>query len=429
MVWSNWSGLVKCQPKRIERPTSEQDLVALVRSCVAKGGVLRPVGAGHSFTPLVQSDQVLVDLDNMSGLVHVDREGLRAQVRAGTNLKQLGQMLFEQGLAQENLGDIDVQSIAGAVSTGTHGTGPRFGVIATQITSLTLVNGLGEVVSCSAEDKPDLFAAARVSLGSLGIISEIGLKLTPAYKLKYISRRALLSETLANLEGYAEGHRNFEFYWFPHTDRVQLKLIDKTQEPNSGLGLGKKLNDLLLENAAFWGLSQLCRWVPGTCKPVAKLCAAVVGQGSRVDQSHRIFATRRMVRFQEMEYNLPRKHLEEVMRKVYALVERRGYRVHFPLECRFVASDDIWLSPAHGRDSAYVAVHMLKGMPYDTYFRELQEIFLAYDGRPHWGKWHDQGPKFFAASYPRWHEFLALREKMDPKRVFLNPYLKDLFGL
>ena len=429
MKWSNWSGLVTSRPERLAQPETEAALAALIRDCGKQNKTLRPVGAGHSFTPLVATDQVLLNLDKMSGLIHADRQALQAEVFAGTRLNSLGHLLFDADMAQENLGDIDVQSIAGAAVTGTHGTGPQFGIIASQIEGLSLIDGKGDLITCSATDKPDLFNAARVSLGALGMISRVRLRLKPAYRLRYVSRRADFFETLARMDELANNHRNFEFYWFPYSDRVQLKLTDETQEPAKDAGLGKQLNDLLLENGAFWVLSQMCRFAPPLCAPVSKLCAALISESTRTDWSHRIYATQRLVRFQEMEYNVPREALADVLRAIHARMAERQYRVHFPIEIRFAGSDDIWLSPANGRDSAYVAIHMFKGMPFETYFRDIQDIFLAHDGRPHWGKWHNLEAAQLAAKYSRWQDFLNLRAEVDPDGVFLSPYLKRLFGL
>ncbi|MDJ0839353.1 MAG: D-arabinono-1,4-lactone oxidase [Acidobacteriota bacterium] len=429
MRWSNWSGLVKAEPARMEKPETEAQLADLVKQCAQEGKTLRPVGAGHSFTPLAATDQVLLSLDAMSGLISVDSEKKHAEVFAGTRLKALGELLYSRGLAMENLGDIDVQSIAGAAVTGTHGTGPQFGIIATQIEGLTLIDGKGDLITCSADENPELFRAARVSLGALGVITRVRLKLLPAYRLRYTSKRAGFFETLERMDSYADRHRNFEFYWFPHSDRVQLKLTDRTEDTAKGAGLTKQLNDLILENGAFWVLSQMCRFAPSLCAPVSKLCAALISEGSRVDWSHRIFATQRLVKFQEMEYNIPRQNLAEALRAVHAKTAERNYRVHFPIEVRFVAADDIMLSPANGRESAYVAVHMFKGMPFETYFREIEEIFLSFDGRPHWGKWHSLAAPRPAPKYPRWQDFQDLRAAHDPGGVFLNPYLKNLFGL
>ncbi|CAM2066918.1 FAD-binding protein [Sulfidibacter corallicola] len=427
--WSNWSGLVTCRPQNYVQPRSEEELAELVRTSRAEGREVRVVGSGHSFTPLVQTDDTLVNLDRLAGMIGCEARSLQATVHSGTKLHALGEMLFERGLAQENLGDINVQSIAGAISTGTHGTGIRFPGIAQQVIGMKLVDGKGEVVSCGIRENPELFNAARVSLGALGIISSLTLQCVPAYKLHYRSERATLENCLADLDRHREDNRNFEFYWFPYSDRVQLKFMNETDREPTNVGIGKKFNDVVLENYAFWLLSTACRWFPSLCSSVSKLCASLVSADERTDWGHRIYATPRMVRFQEMEYNIPREAFPEVVREIRAKTAERRFKVHFPLECRFAARDDIWLSPSHQRDSAYVAVHMFKGMPWQDYFQALEKIFLAYDGRPHWGKWHSLTQRELADRYPRWADFLELRATHDPDGVFLNSHLRRLFGL
>lgn len=429
MTWRNWSGGVRANPQSRLSPNDEAGVVDAVQSCLRDGRQLRVVGAGHSFTPVAVSDHTMLSLDHLNGLVSVDLAQKRGEVQAGTRLGMLGDLLHQKGLGQENLGDIDVQSIAGAISTGTHGTGADFQTIAATVEGLRLINGHGEPVDIQRDSPDDLLNAARVSLGLLGIITQVKLRLRPAYKLHYTSQRAHFFETLERLDAYNQDNRNFEFYWFPYSDRVQLKFMNPSEEPARGMGIGKKLNDLVLENGAFWLLSQLCRLIPAMCAPVSKLSAALVSESNRVDWSHRLYATQRLVRFEEMEYSIPRHQMVPVLKEIHRLTAKNRYRVHFPLECRFVKGDDIWLSPAHGRDSAYIAVHMFKGMPFDPYFRDLEDVFKAHEGRPHWGKRHTLTADDLAQRYPRYHHFCRLRRQFDPRDIFLNPHLATLFDV
>ncbi len=427
--WSNWAGTVQCQPQQFCQPQSEDEMVALVKQCRQERRSLRVVGSGHSFTPLVETQDVLVNLDHWQGLLAADRAQLTAVVKAGTKLHQLGELLFEQGMAQVNMGDINLQSVAGAISTGTHGTGEKLTGIAAQVEELTLITGRGERLVCSAQQNTELFKAAQISLGALGVITQVKLKLAPSYKLKYESRRSSLQTCLHDWDRHNAETRNFEFYWFPHSDKVQMKFMNQSDEPSSGGGWLKQANDVVLENGLYWVASHACRLMPSLCPSVSRLSAALIGESQRVDYSHRLFATQRLVRFQEMEYNLPREHFQTVIEEIRALTAKQNYAVHFPIECRTAAADDIWLSPAYQRASAYIAVHMFKGMPWQQYFSEIQDIFLRYDGRPHWGKWHSLRADELAKRYPRWQDFLAMRAELDPEGVFLNPYLRDVFGL
>jgi len=331
-------------------------------------------------------------------------------------------------VAQENLGDIDVQSISGAISTGTHGTGVRFGTLSTQVEDFTLVTASGEVLECSPERNPDIFKAAQVSLGALGIIAKVTLRVVPAKRLHYRGYRKKLSDCLANLEQYKQENSHFEFFWFPYTDGVQAKFLNETTDPTSKSSLWGDFNKIVLENGVYWVLSESCRLIPRLCKTVCRISTRSIANIDEIDYSHRVFTTPRLVRFQEMEYSIPAEHLSSVLNEIRECIEKYQFRVHFPVECRFVQADDIWLSPAYQRDSAYVAVHMYRGMPYRSYFQHIEEIFKRYQGRPHWGKMHTRTPVELSALYPRWYDFQRIRATLDPQGMFLNDYLRALFG-
>ncbi len=428
-VWRNWSGHQQCRPAAWVRPRTTAEVADLVRACAAEGRRLRVAGAGHSFSGLVPTDQTLVQLDGLAGLDTVDRERHRATVWGGTRLKALGEALHAEGLAMENLGDIDVQAIAGALSTGTHGTGTAFGTLSTQITGMELVDGSGAVRWLSAEREPDAFALARVGLGALGVITRLELGLVPAYRLTFRTGKGTLEEALRDYPAHNAAHRNYEFYWFPHADRVQHKFSDRTEAPAEDPGAWSWFTDVFLENRVFGLMCRTAKAFPGLAPSLSRLSAAAVSTSSRTNWSHRVYATPRLVRFQEMEYNVPVEAFPDVVRLLRERIHRERFPVHFPIECRFVAADDIGLSPAFGRDSAYLAVHQYHAMPWEDYFGAAQEIFLAHEGRPHWGKWHDLKAAELAPRYPRWNDFLALRERLDPGGVFLNPHLGRVFGL
>lgn len=427
--WHNWSSSVKSAPKALVKPASLEELAQLVGAYAREGRKVRVVGAGHSFTPLVQTNDVLMSLDNMQGIESLDLENSRVTIWGGTKLHKLGDELLARGVAQENLGDIDVQSIAGAISTGTHGTGIHFGTIATQVTGLTLITGTGEILECSEEKNPDIFKAAQTSFGTLGIIAKVTLRVVPAKRLHYKGHRERLSSVLANLERYKQENSHFEFFWFPNTDWVQAKFINETDEPATKTNFLSTLNKIVLENWVYWVISETCRLAPAFSATASKISAAGVASIDEIDYSHRLFATPRMVRFQEMEYNLPAEHLPAVLEQVRATIKEHKINVHFPVECRFVQDDDIWLSPAYQRDSAYIAIHMYKGMPYTAYFRHAEAIYQNYQGRPHWGKMHTLDHRKFAQLYPHWQDFLRIRQQLDPQGIFLNDYLREMLGI
>jgi len=424
----NWAGNVQFKPENYLLPEHPDEIAVYIRRAAAAGKKIRMVGSAHSFSPLIETSDWLLSLDHFQGLTSVSPESCTATAKAGTKLFTLGELLFQKGLAMENLGDIDRQSLAGALTTGTHGSGTGFGILATQVEALSFLDGHGNQHNCSQTQSPELFRAALVSMGLLGVITELKLRLEPAYRLHYTHMKGNLDETLETLENYKRNHRNFEFYWFPHTKSVQLKLVNRTDGSPRYNGAMRWVNDVLIENAAFGALSRYARRFPSQAMRVSQLCGKLISDGERVDWSHRVFATTRLVPFVEMEYNIPAENFVGAFRDMETAINKHRFAVHFPVECRWAKADDLLLSPANGRDSAYIAVHMYKGMPYKAYFETLETIFKAYGGRPHWGKMNTCTAKDFQKMYPDWHQFLAIREKMDPNRIFMNAYFRQLIG-
>ncbi|HEX2349501.1 MAG TPA: D-arabinono-1,4-lactone oxidase [Ktedonobacterales bacterium] len=427
--WRNWSGSVTCAPREVIAPTSLDELAGAVGEIGRDGRRLRVVGSGHSFTPLVQTDDALLRMDHLSGITSFDAERGLVTVLGGTPLKQLGDALLKRRVAQENLGDIDVQTITGAISTGTHGTGVRFGNLATQVAALTLATASGELVELSPERDPETFKAAQVSLGALGVIAAVTLRVVPAKRLRYQTRRERIESLIAHLEQYKAENSHFEFFWFPYTRWAQAKFTNETDAQPTSANLWTEFNRVVLENGVFWAFSEASRLAPALSPSICKASAWGIASTTAVDYSHRLYATPREVRFQEMEYNLPAQHFAAAMAEIEEVITRERFAVNFPVECRFVRGDDIWLSPAYQRDSAYIAVHMYQGMPYRAYFDAIEAIFQRYDGRPHWGKIHTLTAETLATRYPRWQDFLRVRERLDPQGVFLNDYLRRLFGV
>lgn len=426
-VWQNWSGRVECRPSNFVTPQSLEELQRIVRESAAAGKTVRVVGSGHSFTEIVATDDTLISLDGLQGVISVDREQGEATVWAGTKLHRLNPMLDEHGMAMENLGDINVQSIAGAVSTGTHGTGMKFGNIATQVTGLTLVTASGEILELSETQDRDLFKAAQVSLGTLGVLAKIRLRLVPSYRLDYWRKKSTFAETLEKAEEWRDTHRQFEFYCFPHAPEVQLKFLDQTDAPVNVNPRKKWFADVFMENLMFGALSMVCRTFPSTCIPIARFCAGTVGYSHEINVGHKALSTVRMVKFNEMEFALPAERGLECVKELKEWIDREKVTVHFPIEFRYVKGDDIYISPHTGRDSVAISVHQFKGMDYEKYFDGCQAIFRNFDGRPHWGKLHKLRAKELRPLYPRWDDFQRARQQLDPKGVFLTPYLKSLF--
>jgi FAD-linked oxidoreductase len=423
-AWRNWSGLQRANPAVTFTPVEETGIVAAVREARARGLTLRVVGSGHSFTPLCVTDSAQISLAGHSGVVAV--EGEQATVKAGTTIRDLGPLLRARGLNLANQGDVDAQAIAGAIGTGTHGTGVTLGSVSTQATALRLVTAGGEIVTCSAGQDSDIFNAARVALGALGILSEVTLACRPAYTLHERQRTMALDEVLATFPEFAQAHRHAEFFWFPLSQAAVVKTLEPTDAPVSKALALHRFKTSVVENGALWAFAQASRIIPALTGPLARLSAAA-GGSERIDHAERAFPSPRSVRFNEMEYAVPAQAGLECIAEIRAWFQRTGTLVYFPIEFRYVAADDIWLSPFEGRDCAAIAVHRLAGEDFTAYFAAMEAIFRNHQGRPHWGKLHTLKAAQLSALYPRWHDFQTVRQRLDPDGLFLNDYLRGLF--
>jgi len=426
--WRNWGRTVVARPRAAFRPRSEPELCEIVRSAAHEGSRVKAVGAGHSFSAIAATDGRLIRLDRYAGVLRVDRAQRTAKVQAGIRLRQLSETLLAHGLALPNLGDIAYQSLAGAIATATHGTGRTLGNLATFVRGLSLVAADGEVLACSPDERPELFRAARVGLGALGIVSTVTLQCVPAFPLHALEMPIRLDAVLEALDEHIDGNDHFEFFWVPHTGWALTKRNNRTDRPLAPRGRWTEFrDDVLLGNLAFGLLCRLGRFRP---QWIPRLSHALPSSGrvDYVDQSHRVFASPRLVRFAEMEYAIPRPAAREAISRLVAMVKERGFLLSFPVEVRFVAADDIPLSPAYGRETCYIAVHVFHGMPFEPYFRAVEEIMSDYGGRPHWGKIHFQSADTLRALYPEWERFQAVRRALDPEQRFANPYLIRVLG-
>lgn len=430
-TWQNWSRSESVTPARAERPTTPAEIVASLAAARRDGLRVKPVGAGHSFTGIAVAPGVQLDLAGLSGLLAVDSERGQVKLAAGTHLHQLPALLAPHGLAMENLGDVDAQTIAGATSTGTHGTGAAFGGLANQVVALTLVTADGEIMEISETHNAELFPAARLGLGALGVIVDITLRCVPAFKLHAVERPEPLDEVVESYLDRARAVDHFEFYWFPHTTTALTK--NNTRLPMDAesrpIGQLKRwIDDDLVSNKVFAGVCNLGRLAPAAIPAINRFAQKLTGNREFTDVSTSVFTTERRVRFREMEYALPREAVPAALRAIDKLITARGWRISFPLEVRVAAADDIWLSTAYGRDTGYIAVHRYFKESHHEYFQAVEQIFREYAGRPHWGKIHYQDAASLSRLYPRFADFLAIRDRLDPDRLFANDYLDRVLG-
>jgi L-gulonolactone oxidase len=428
-VWSNWSGEQHARPARFEQPSDPSEVVAAVERAAAAKRTLRVAGSGHSFSDLVPTTGHLLDLSRLDRVVDADRAAGLVRVEAGITLRRLNARLAELGLALENLGDIDAQTLGGAIATATHGTGVRFPNLSAQIVALELVGADGNVLELSRGDDPDAFRAARVGLGALGVVTAVTLSCVPAFTLHGIDEPRPLDDTLDRLDQLVDGHEHFELFTFPYSATALTRRSDRTERSPAPRSRPRAyVEDVLVQNRAFGLFCRAGRRAPRLVPALNRAVARMAGTRERVETSHAIFASPRLVRFSEMEYALPRAAAAEALRRVRAAIEERRLPVNFPIELRFAAADDAFLSPASGRESAYLAVHAFSGMPRAELFAATEAIMDELGGRPHWGKHHGQSARTLAHRYPDWERFAAVRARLDPDGRFANPGIERVLG-
>jgi L-gulonolactone oxidase len=371
----------------------------------------------------------MLDLAGLTGVVDADPGSGLVKVAAGTVLADLNERLHEIGLAMENLGDIDRQTIAGAISTGTHGTGARLRNISAQVEGIELVLADGTLRELSGAGDPELLRAARVGVGALGAISAVTLRCVPAFTLERVDSSVPREEVLDTFQERADAHDHFELFTFPYADSALVLERNRTEREADPRGrFSAFLNDVVLENWALGAISAFGKALPAAIPRLSRIAAALATGGRTVERSDLVFANERRVRFTEMEYGVPREHGPEAARRVIEWVRGNRYPVFFPIEMRVTAADDAFLSPSSGRDTAYIAVHQYRGMEWRPYFEAVEEIMNAYEGRPHWGKRHFQTAETLAPRYPHWDEFRAARDELDPERAFSNEYATRVLG-
>lgn len=430
--WRNWGSTYAVTSSGVERPATSDDVAAVVSTARARGARVKAVGAGHSFSGIAVPDDVRLELSGLRGLVRIDEATRRVTLRGGTHLHEIPAILEPLGLAMANLGDVDRQTVAGAISTGTHGTGGDFGGISTQVVGVTIVTGTGEIREITAGD-PDL-AAVALGLGALGVITEVTLQCVDSFALHAQEYPTTADAAVDEFLGNVAAHDHHEFYWFPHTNRALAKTNTRlpAETPAAGPGSVRRyIDDELLSNGFFGALCAVGARVPAIVPAISQVSARALSARSYTDVSTKVFISSRTVRFREMEYAVPLDAVPEAIAQVRTMIERRGFRVSFPIEVRAAAADDLMLSTASGRAGGYIAAHRFHhddAADSQAYFDAFEEIMVGHDGRPHWGKMHTRDAGYLRTVYPRFDEFLGVRDRFDPNRVFTNDYLRTILG-
>ena len=427
--WQNWAGTAVARPVRIATPGSAEAVAEAIRSARADGLIVRMVGSGHSFTDVAVADGVLLEPAGLAGITEVDRATMTVTVLAGTRLCDLNAGLAALGLALHNMGDIDRQTVAGALSTGTHGTGGVTASFAGQVEAFELVDGTGTLRRADRRSDPVLFEAGRVSLGALGVLTSVTLRVEPAFVLEAVERPMSWAEAVGGYDALVDGHHHVDMYWFPHTDRCMVKTNDRTLDDPAPLSPARAwFDDDLLSNMLFGKVDAACTRMPAITPRVSRVTSRLLTARSYRAASHEVFISPRTVVFREMEYAVPRAVGMQALTEVRALIEREGWEVPWPVEVRCTPADEAWLSTTHGRESVYLAFHMGRRMDHRPYFTGVERLLREFDGRPHWGKMHTRRAADLAPAYPRWDDFRQVRDRMDPDRVLTNRYVDRVLG-
>lgn len=428
-AWLNWAGNQTCMPGEIVHPATEDEIVSMVERVRASGGRIKPVGTGHSFSDIACTDGVMVDLDRYSGVETHSSNPPQAVVRAGMTIESAGEALAALGLGFSSLGDIGKQSLAGAIATGTHGTSSRFGSLSAQARRIRMVDGSGKLRELSEDDEPALFRAAQVNLGALGIVTAIGFDLEKAFNLKTSEWPMDWEEALDRIDELRSENEHFEFFWFPHTDKVLAKSHNRTdREPKQADPRKVWFYTVFLGNYVFDGLCRFGRRFPAAIPAINQKIADLENPSSRVLPGHRAFINERRVRFYEMEYAVPVEETTGLLQRLRSAIDASGLKISFPVEVRFTPSERPFLSPAYGRDTAWIAVHTYQGVQPVQYFQMVESVMETVAGRPHWGKMHFRTAASLEKVYPEWKAFLEARRELDPEGLFRNPYLDRVLG-
>ena len=430
--WSNWAGIESARPARVEEPADTAAIVAAVERARAEGTTLKMVGTGHSFTAISAPEHTMLRPTNLGGIVAVDRDAMTVTALAGTQLKELNRQLEVLGLSLHNMGDIAEQTLAGATSTGTHGTGGVAASLSAQICGLTLVTGTGEVVTATETERPEILEMARVGLGALGVLTTLTFRVEPLFVLEATETPMSWDEALDGFDQRIDEHHHVDMYWFPHTDRMLTKTNDRLDAAPAEASPLSRLrywwDDEFLSNHLFGALNRVTNRVPAVIPRFNQVSSRLLTARTYSDVAHRVFISPRGVVFREMEYAVPRPAGLEALRECRAAIDASDLRITFPVEIRVTPADDIPLSTSSGRESVYLAFHTHRDVDHLRYFALLEPILRAHDGRPHWGKVHTRTAADLAPAYPRFGDFLALRDQLDPDRVFANPYLRRVLG-
>ncbi|MBQ0140511.1 MAG: FAD-binding protein [Kurthia sp.] len=425
----NWAQNETAQQLNFHEPSSIEEISSIVEYVRAEKKTIRTVGAAHSFSPVAKPQHHSMSLHQLRGLISIDKEHRQATFWAGTYLHEIGPVLKQYGLALENMGDIAEQSIAGAISTGTHGTGLQLRSISNQVVKWGFIDGTGQYREVTRQENDGMSQALHLSLGLLGVIVQVTFQALPLYALSYTSQHCTIEETLKNASTIMGEHRHAEWFYFPGQEKMQLKTMDQLESPTIQTSRFQKWTDDFMENNVLQLLSTGCKIFPKASHLVSKVSARGVPTGTKEEYCYDIFPSPRKVKFLEMEYAVPIAYFEAVLEEIHFVLKSKPFHVHFPIEIRVAAGESGFLSPTQGADSAFFAFHMYKGMPHEAYFTWAHRLLEKYQARPHLGKMNQLTYETMQAKYAQLHDFLAIREQLDPQNVFVTNYFNELLKI
>lgn len=430
-TFTNWAGNVKFQYQNFFQPSTETEIVEIIKKASTAKAKVRLVGATHSWSALIQSPDYLVNLDNYNRLLHVDEEKKQVTVQAGIRLYELNLALWKHGLSMSNLGTITQQSIAGAISTGTHGSGIKYGNISTQVIGISLVKANGEVIQINQVENTHLLPAVQVSMGALGIISTVTIQCEEAFYLKEDSFPLPFDKAMEVFEEHLDKVEHFKMWWFAHAPIVQMyrwyRSKDKLKPRNK---LVRALEDKFLTNHFFGFLLRVGSASPNLIPAINRFINLVhFKKIDRVEESYEVFSIVVPPKHRECEYAIPVEHAKEAILAYKQMIEENKFKVNFVVEIRFVKGDNIWLSPSYGRDVCYLAAYQHNTKRWDEFVDCFEELMTKYNGRPHWGKEFRVNSTMLSKRYPKWQDFTALMQEMDPDGMFQNDMLRQLFAI
>ena len=426
--WVNWSETQSCSPKQIAFPSTEKDLIDCVLSAIKSKINIKVVGSGHSFVGAALTDGLLIDLSKYNQILNLDTDNRQVTVQVGKKLEDLNTEIWNHGLAMSDLSDIAYQSVAGAISTGTHGTGIGFGCLATQVIAARVISGEGEIIDCSPGKDPDLFGAAVIGVGSAGILSTVTLQLEDAFNLHALEMPMPFEFVIDNQDQFVADNEHFEYFCHPDLNVALTKRNNRTSQPGKSLSsFGRWYHDEFI--AGY--LPKLTRLAKQAFPQLSKYLTheiMLVARDNYIDRSYLVFTSERKQYGCEMEYFIPRENAKEALERVLDFIKKSGLKISMPIEVRWSGADEFPISMCYGRETTSIAVHVEMGERYENYFVPVETIMMDYDGRPHWGKMHFQTSATLAPLYPKWDEFQKARSILDPKGIFENDYTKRVFG-